>query len=76
MISDIAGFAYDCKNVDELANFYIKLLGWRKLLFGNGWAGFRSPQGWIFAFQDIEEYEHMVLGKWKATANGVHRCFS
>lgn len=26
MISDIAGFAYDCQNADALSNFYVKLL--------------------------------------------------
>lgn len=56
MISDIAGFAYDCQDADALSDFYVKLLGWEKILLGNGWAGLRSPQGWIFAFQEIEEY--------------------
>ncbi len=60
MIKDIAGFAYDCKNADELANFYVNLLGWEKILSGNGWAGLRSPQGWILAFQEVEEYEPPV----------------
>lgn len=56
MIKEIAGFAYDCKNADALAYFYVALLGWEKILSGNGWAGLRSPQGWIFAFQEIEDY--------------------
>lgn len=56
MISGIAGFAYDCKDADALSDFYVKLLGWEKILSGNGWAGLRSPQGWIFAIQEIEEY--------------------
>ena len=60
MIEDIAGFAYDCKNADELADFYVNLLGWGKILSGNGWAGLRSPQGWILAFQEVEEYEPPV----------------
>ena len=34
MISDIAGFAYDCENADALSNFYVKLLGWEKILSG------------------------------------------
>ena len=56
MIKNIAGFCYDCKNADKLADFYAALLGWEKILSGNGWAGLRSPQGWILAFQEIEEY--------------------
>ena len=56
MIQNIAGFCYDCKNADRLADFYVALLGWKKILSGNGWAGLRSPQGWILAFQEIEEY--------------------
>jgi len=35
-----------------------------KVLLGNGWAGLRSPQGWIFAFQEVEEYEPPVW-PWK-----------
>ena len=56
IVIEVAGFAYDCKNADTLADFYVELLGWEKILSGNGWAGLRSPQGWIFAFQEIEEY--------------------
>lgn len=56
MIESIAGFAYDCKNADALADFYVKLLGWEKELSGRGWAGLRSPQGWILAFQEVDEY--------------------
>lgn len=56
MIQEIAGFAYDCKDANDLADFYVKLLGWEKVLSGNGWAGLRSPQGWIFAFQEVETY--------------------
>ena len=32
MIKEIAGFAYDCKNADALADFYVNLLGWEKIL--------------------------------------------
>lgn len=56
MIDGIAGFAYDCKNADALADFYVALLGWEKILSGNGWAGLRAPQGWILAFQEVETY--------------------
>jgi len=60
MIKSIAGFCYDCKNADALADFYVRLTGWEKILSGNGWAGLRSPHGWILAFQEIEEYEPPV----------------
>ena len=56
MISGIAGFAYDCKDADALSDFYVKLLGWEKILSGNGWAGLRSPQGWIFSQPRSEEH--------------------
>ena len=56
MIESIVGFAYDCKNADELSDFYVRLLGWEKTLSGEGWAGLRSPQGWILAFQEVKEY--------------------
>ena len=38
MISGIAGFAYDCKDADALSDFYVKLLGWEKILSGQGYA--------------------------------------
>ena len=42
MITEIAGFAYDCKNAAALADFYAALLGWEKIFSGNDWAGLRS----------------------------------
>ena len=36
MIESISGFAYDCKNADELADFYVNLLGWERILSGGG----------------------------------------
>lgn len=56
MINFIIGFTYDCKNADTLANFYMALLGWEKEISGGGWAALLSPQGWLFAFQEIEDY--------------------
>ena len=56
MINDICGFAYDCKNADALADFYVELLGWKKEISGGGWAALRSPQGWMCAFQEIDNY--------------------
>lgn len=56
MEMSISGFAYDCKNADSLADFYVKLLGWEKTLSGGGWAGIHSPQGIVLAFQTVEDY--------------------
>lgn len=42
MIKEIAGFVNDCKNADAPADFYAELLGWEKILSGDGWAGLRS----------------------------------
>ena len=56
MVREIAGIALDCGDADGLAEFYVRLLGWEKILSGGGWAGLRAPQGWIFAFQQVEEY--------------------
>jgi predicted enzyme related to lactoylglutathione lyase len=56
MEMSIIGFAYDCKNADALADFYVKLLGWKKTISGGGWAGIHSPQGIIIAFQTVEDY--------------------
>lgn len=60
MISSIIGFAYDCRDADELADFYVKLLGLKKTLSGNGWAGIHTPQGIILAFQTVENYQPPV----------------
>ena len=56
MEMSIVGFAYDCKDADKLADFYVELLGWKKTLSGGGWAGIHSPQGIILAFQTVDEY--------------------
>lgn len=56
MSTSIIGFAFDCKDADALADFYVRLLGWEKTISGNGWAGIQSPQGLMLAFQTIEEY--------------------
>lgn len=56
MISSIIGFAYDCRDADRLADFYVRLLGWPKTLSDNGWAGIHTPQGVILAFQTVDSY--------------------
>jgi hypothetical protein len=62
------------KDADALADFYVELLGWEKVLSGNGWAGLRSHQGWILAFQEVEDYIPPVW-PWKkgqTTADGPY----
>ena len=58
MVESILGFALDCPDADAdaLADFYVRLLGWKKTLSGGGWAGIHSPQGIILAFQTVEGY--------------------
>jgi len=56
MNTSIIGFAYDCRDADRLADFYVQLTGWEKTLSGNGWAGIKTPHGVILAFQTVEEY--------------------
>ena len=56
MVQSILGFALDCKDADALADFYAALLGLKKTLSGNGWAGIHMPQGIVLAFQTVEEY--------------------
>ncbi len=67
MQASIIGFAYDSKDADALADFYASLLGWKKTISGNGWAGIRTPQGIILAFQTVEEYMPPVW-PWKEGA--------
>ena len=64
-IKSIIGFALDCWDADALADFYVRLLGGEKTHSGNGWAGIRSPQGLVLAFQTVEEYVPPVW-PWKA----------
>ncbi len=56
MVTSILGIALDCRNADALADFYVALLGWKKTLSGDGWAGIHSPSGLVLAFQTVEEY--------------------
>lgn len=64
MDASIIGFAFDCKDADELADFYVRLFGWEKTLSGGGWAGIHAPNGTILAFQTVAEYEPPVW-PWK-----------
>ncbi len=67
MVTKVLGFALDCHDADALADFYERMLGWKKTLSGNGWAGIHAPQGFVLAFQTVEEYVPPVW-PWKEGA--------
>ena len=47
----------DCADAGIMADFYSKLLGWEWTHpQANGWAAITSPDGMVFAFQEIEGY--------------------
>lgn len=51
----------DCGDAQIMAEFYSRLLGWELTLpAANGWAAVTSPEGAVFAFQEIEGYEPPV----------------
>jgi hypothetical protein len=56
MIQSIIGITFDCSNANELADFYIKLTGWKKEISSDEWAALRTPQGILLVFQTVEEY--------------------
>jgi len=57
MIKSIIGIAFDCENANELADFYVKLSGWKKEISTNDWVAIRTPHGILMVFQTIEDYE-------------------
>jgi hypothetical protein len=56
MISSIIGITFDCPNANELADFYVKLSGWKKEISTNEWAALRTPEGVLLVFQTIKNY--------------------
>ena len=56
MITSIIGIAFDCPNANELADFYVKLSGWKKEISSEQWAGIRTPQGILLVFQTVGKY--------------------
>lgn len=56
MISSILGIAFDCRNADKLADFYVQLLGWKKEVSNEAFAGIRSPNGILLVFQNVDNY--------------------
>ena len=56
MIKSIIGIALDCPDANELADFYIKLSGWKKEISSDDWAALRTPEGILLVFQTVENY--------------------
>lgn len=58
--------ALDCPDARALADFYLRLLGWRiDRPYEKGWMTIVSPAGQVIAFQDVEDYEPPVW-PWRA----------
>jgi len=57
LIKSIIGISYDCPNANELADFFVKLTGWKKELSSEEWAGLRTPEGILLVFQTVENYK-------------------
>ena len=57
VVKQIVGYTLDCKDIHAMADFYSKLLGWAKLDLGSeDFSGLRSPDGWLFSFQKVDEF--------------------
>lgn len=61
MISSIIGIAFDCPNANELADFYVKISGWKKEISSDEWSALRTPEGILLVFQTVGNY---VPPKW------------
>jgi catechol 2,3-dioxygenase-like lactoylglutathione lyase family enzyme len=60
MIKSIIGIAFDCPNANELADFYVKLTGWKKEITSDEWAVLRTTQGILLVFQTVADYQPPV----------------
>jgi len=65
MIKSIIGITFDCPKANELADFYMKLTGWKKEISSDEWAALRTPEGILLVFQTVENYVPPVW-PWKA----------
>ncbi|WP_029901982.1 VOC family protein [Prevotella sp. 10(H)] len=51
----------DCQDAGVMADFYSKLLDWEWTHpHANGWAAITSPDGTVYAFQEVEDYQPPV----------------
>jgi len=55
-IKSIIGITFDCPNANELADFYMKLTGWKKEISTDEWAALRTPEGILLVFQTVDNY--------------------
>ena len=60
MIKSIIGIAFDCPNANELADFYVKMTGWKKEISSDEWAALRTPEGLLLVFQSVDNYVRPV----------------
>jgi predicted enzyme related to lactoylglutathione lyase len=59
----------DSDNSSRLADFYAKLLGWKKFFDSEDGAAIRSPEGQIIGFQTVDDYIPPVW-PWEAGRQG------
>ncbi len=72
MIKSIIGIAFDCPNANALADFYVKITGWKKEIEGGEWAALRTPEGILLVFQAVENYTPPVW-PWESGKQGQMR---
>lgn len=66
----IIGTAIDCPDENLLADFYARMLGWKKTYAGNGFAVVSSPDHpSLLVFQAVEHYQPPVW-PWKKDKQG------
>lgn len=56
MLQSIIGIAFDCQDSNALADFYMKLSGWKKEVSGDEFAALRTPEGILLVFQTVKGY--------------------
>lgn len=57
----VIGIAIDCPNENDLADFYVRMLGWKKTYAGNEFAVVSSPEvPFLLVFQGVEDYQPPV----------------
>lgn len=75
MISSIIGIAFDCPNANELADFYVKLSGWEKVISGDEFAAIRHTARNIARFSNGKKLcsPGLAMERWFTAANGSYR---
>jgi len=65
MILSIIGIGFDCPDANELADFYVKISGWKKEISSDEWAALRTPEGILLVFQTVADYTPPIW-PWKS----------